>query len=127
MLTRLEAEDVRPMTGRSAGLNLTRATLDAATQVPVAARREGTRKYGVYADDLAVFDWLRAGRTRGPGQCLEAQVMDWSDDVAYSVHDLEDALHAGHLRLDQLQRSDRARRGRQAGRGALLRRPPRPS
>ena len=93
---------------RSVGLNLTRASLDAATQVPVGGGRATPRKYGVYDDDLDVFGWLRDGAPDGR-RCLEAQVMDWADDVAYSVHDLEDALHAGHLRLDALRRPGRAR------------------
>ncbi len=102
ILTRLEAKAFSPA-GRSVGLNLTRAALDAASKYPW-PRREGSRKYGVYDDDLEVFRWLRQGAPDGR-RCLEAQVMDWSDDIAYSVHDLEDALEAGHLHLDLLRDS----------------------
>jgi dGTPase len=99
-LTRLEVKILGP-DGGSAGLNLTRATLDAATKYPWPRGRPGTAKFGVYADDLPVFGWLRAGVPDGP-RCLEAQVMDWADDVAYSVHDLEDGVHAGLVDLTDL-------------------------
>ena len=89
LLTRLEAKVP------GAGLNLTRATLDATVKYPWGAR-PGAQKFGFYADDAEVFGWAREGAP--PGRlCLEAQVMDWADDVAYSVHDLEDGLHAGYI------------------------------
>jgi dGTPase len=103
VLARLECKQLHP-DGSSAGLNLTRAVLDAATKYPW-PRRPGTRKFGVYADDVPVFDWLRAAAP-GERRCLEAQVMDWSDDVAYSVHDVEDGVHAGYIRPAQLAEPD---------------------
>jgi dGTPase len=98
VLARLEAKVVDPVTGHSVGLNLTRASLDAACKYPW-TRRPDTRKFGAYADDIAVFDWLREGAPEGV-TCIEEQVMDWSDDVAYSVHDFEDAVHSGIASLE---------------------------
>jgi dGTPase len=95
LLTRLEAKVP------GAGLNLTRATLDATLKYPWLAPAAGG-KYGAYADDAEAFGWIRDGAPRGRA-CLEAQVMDWADDVAYSVHDLEDGLHAGLVTLGQLR------------------------
>ena len=55
----------------------------------------------MYDDDVDVFTWMRGDRT-DTQTCFEAQVMDWSDDVSYSVHDIEDAIHAGHLTVEIL-------------------------
>jgi dGTPase len=104
ILTRLEAKSA-DTDGRSVGLNLTRATLDACTKYPWPRGSARGGKFGVYADDAPVFDWLRRG-TAGPRRCVEAQVMDFADDVAYSVHDLEDGVVGGRIELGLLDVDD---------------------
>jgi dGTPase len=94
LLTRIEAKTV-DSNGKSMGLNLTRASLDAATKYPW-PRAENPRKFGVYDDDVEIFRWVREGAPAGR-KCMEAQIMDWSDDCAYSVHDFEDAIFAGQV------------------------------
>lgn len=106
VLTRLEAKVVQD-DGRSAGLNLTRAALDAATKYPWSRGQapDGSAKFGLYPDDGAVFTWLRQG-AEPRRRCVEAQVMDLSDDVAYSVHDVEDAVVCGRVDLAWLDEAE---------------------
>ena len=100
LLTRIEAKTV-DKDGISVGLNLTRASLDAMTKYPW-PQSVNPKKFGVYDDDLTIFNWARANAPAGE-RSFEAQIMDWSDDVAYSVHDLEDGLVTRQIKLDDLK------------------------
>jgi len=101
LLTRIEAKTV-DKDGKSVGLNLTRASLDAGTKYPW-PRAINPRKFGVYDDDVEIFNWTRQGAP-DDRKCIEAQIMDWSDDCAYSVHDLEDAIFVGQVKVENFER-----------------------
>jgi dGTPase len=86
------------------GLNLTRRTLNAILKYPwtrdetVEKKR---RKWGAYKSESDHFDFARDGSD--PDQrSLEAAIMDWSDDVTYAVHDLEDFFRVGLIPLQRL-------------------------
>jgi dGTPase len=105
ILTRLEAK-VLDDDGHSVGLNLTRASLDATCKYPWTVDSPvpdagGRLKFGVYPEDEAVFRWVRDG-VPGRRRCIEAEIMDLSDDIGYSVHDFEDAIVNGYLDVAQL-------------------------
>ena len=100
ILTRLESKTFDGA-GRSVGLNLTRATLAACVKYPWTLEEAGddAPKFGAYTDDLPIFDWLRKDAP-GRRRPIEAQVMDLADDIAYSVHDVEDGVFGRWFSLD---------------------------
>ena len=97
IITRLASHtDNDPASGDDAGLNLTRATLNAILKYPWTRSKSNTKndKWGVYGVDEDRFEWVRRGSTEDK-LTLEAELMDWADDVTYAVHDLEDFYRVG--------------------------------
>jgi dGTPase len=96
ILTRLAVQARNPR-----GLNLTRQTLNGVLKYPWARSTAQRKKWGVYDDDLASFDWVREdSATNEPS--LGARLMDWADDLTYAVHDVDDFYRAGLIPLDRL-------------------------
>jgi dGTPase len=110
LLSRIEPK-VIDSTGHTRGLNLTRASLDASCKYPweraagvAEAGGNQSVKFGYYEDDLEVFEFLRKD-SPSTRKCIEAEVMDFADDVAYSVHDFEDAVVSGYVDPSELSSS----------------------
>jgi dGTPase len=96
------------------GLNLTRRTLNAVLKYPWLqdlGDEKKAEKWGAYEAELRFFDFARAG-SLGDEASLEAEIMDWSDDVTYAVHDLEDFFRLGLIPLDRLAVADDGERRR---------------
>jgi dGTPase len=102
---------VEPKSPAYPGLNLTRGTLAAVVKYPY-EQDVGNDKF-IFASDAASARWvLRRGtrllgaapKPRGarPRLSVTCQLLDWADDCAYSIHDVEDALAAQFLRSSQL-------------------------
>ena len=93
------------------GLGLTRASLNAVLKYPYGRgewtnsedRKEG--KFGYYKTEKEAFEFAREGTPDSMSDpSLEAQVMDYSDDVTYAIHDVIDFYKTGRIPLDQLLR-----------------------
>jgi dGTPase len=92
---------------RFPGLNLTQASLNASLKYPwfrARGNEDKHNKWGAYETERKQFEWARKiHRGRRDNPCVEAEIMDWSDDVAYAVHDVDDFYRAGLIPLDRLR------------------------
>jgi len=103
----------------SPGLNLTRASLNGSLKYPWPqdedapastppheerlAKRQKHKKWGCYRSEWEDFEFARALSAGQVGlQSVEAEIMDWADDIAYSIHDTEDFYRAGLIPLGHL-------------------------
>jgi dGTPase len=89
------------------GLNLTRASLNAIIKYPWSRGEEGNyNKWGHYETEKEYFNFARELSKNTEGKCLEAQIMDWADDLTYAIHDLDDFFRAGLIPLDRIIQKD---------------------
>lgn len=86
------------------GLDLTRATLAAILKYPWMKDQnpEKLEKWGAYASEKKDFDFATALLPASKVRTVEAEVMDWADDITYSVHDLDDFFRAHKIPLHLL-------------------------
>ncbi len=91
--------------GEMVGLNLTRRTLNGLLKYPWRHAEDPTlraEKWGAYdGGDMDYFDWVRQDSPKDR-RTLEAELMDWADDVTYAVHDMDDFYRAGLIPLERL-------------------------
>lgn len=100
ILTKLAAHPTVP---RGGGLGMHAPTLRAVIKYPWLRLGDhlGFSKWNAYPTEVAVFEDARQGLDPGE-RSLEAEIMDWADDVTYAVHDLEDFIRARHVPVTAL-------------------------
>lgn len=90
------------------GLDLTRATLAATLKYPWLRDLKHNKKrskWSAYTSEERAFNWAREHCTND-FKTAEAELMDWADDIAYSVHDLEDFHRVGIIPWSEIASSE---------------------
>ena len=93
---------------KHAGLDLTAATLAGVLKYAWLKGQNANKrnKWGAYASESDDFEFAKAICPPGKlSRSPEAALMDWADDVTYSVHDLEDFFRAGRIPVHLLARA----------------------
>lgn len=90
------------------GLDLTAATLAAILKYPwlKGGNPDRPKKWGAYQSEREDFEFAAQLLPSVNERTIEAELIDWADDVTYSVHDLEDFYRAGRLPLHLLAHRD---------------------
>jgi dGTPase len=107
IVAKLAVSDALPKTGAKTieGLNLTRATLNGILKYPWLYNQNVNKKnkWGAYRSEEILFDWVRSRQPFGGfAKSIEAELMDWADDITFAIHDLVDFFCAGQIPLERL-------------------------
>lgn len=95
ILRKLEKKDAT-----NTGLNLTWRTLLAINKYLV--KESGNVKKYIYKDDFDKLSKIRKDTDLANCRTLDVQIIELADDIAYAVHDLDDALSLNLFNIDDL-------------------------
>ena len=90
--------------GERLGMNPTRALLDGVLKYKKTRSVVRSTNHFIYNEQQKYIDFVHAGSSRKDREALsiECQIMNWADDVAYSVYDFLDAVYARFITMDKL-------------------------
>ena len=103
------------------GMNPTRAFLDSVlkyktlwSELKTVNGGKSPKNHFIYDKQMNYLDWVFEGRDfpleltpgdeRDSFKSIECQIMDWADDVAYSLNDLADSVRAGFLTIEKIEK-----------------------
>ncbi len=101
--------------GQQSGMNPCRAMVDGVLKYKtLLAETPDAAHHFLYTDQERYLNFamggvdfpaeLTPGKARNGFRSIECQIMDWSDDTAYSLNDIADAVNAGFLHVENVQR-----------------------
>lgn len=112
---RLITETIYSDKGVRKGMNPTRAFLDGILKYKTLFNELPTPvNHFIYTEQKNFLDFVfdgaditasfAVGKPRDNFRSIECQMMDWSDDVAYSLYDIADGIHSGFITKNKIER-----------------------
>jgi dGTPase len=112
---RMLTETVYSERGERKGMSPTRAFLDGVLKYKTLfSELDNPVNHYIYDEQRKYLDFVfdrfnimaefPAGKPRNNFRSIECQIMDWSDDVAYSLNDVVDGIHSGFITKEKIER-----------------------